>query len=100
VLDDDTNKLLLSPRPTLSGEGLVLYRKQAETTFLLSNLTARPDAPSKYHFAYILGLCERIAKTMNDVTLANNYASDYRNQLALAQEEYRNRSELRGEASG
>lgn len=99
-IDDDTKKLILYPRPSINGEGVVLYRKQADTSFLLSNLTARPDAPPKYHWAYILGLCERIAKAMNDVTLANNYASDYRNQLALAQEEFRNRSEIRGDSNG
>lgn len=99
-LDDDTNKLFLSPRPMIDGEGVIIYRKEATTVFLVSNLSARPDAPNNYHYAYILGLCERIAKAMNDVTLANNYAIDYRNQLALAQETYRNKSDLRGDNNG
>ena len=60
---------------------------------MVSELSATPDAPSEFHWTYILALCERIAKAMNDVPLANNYANDYRGQLSVAQESYKNRSE-------
>ncbi|MGR6906148.1 phage adaptor protein [Lysinibacillus sp. BSL11] len=92
-LDDDTKKLTLFPRPTLGVEAIVSYRKKAESTYLVSELSATLDAPSEFHWTYILALCERIAKAMNDVPLANNYANDYRGQLSVAQESYKNRSE-------
>lgn len=95
-LDDDTQQLTLFPRPTVNAEAIISYRKKTESTYLTSDLSAKPDAPIEFHWAYILALCERIAKAMNDVPLANNYANDYRGQLSLAQERYKNRSEVTG----
>lgn len=96
IVDDDTHTLTLFPKPSVEVEALISYRKKAESTYLTSNLSAIPDAPTEFHWAYILALCERIAKAMNDVTLANNYANDYRGQLSIAQERYRNRSDALG----
>lgn len=95
-LDDDTHQLSLFPRPSIGAEAFISYRKKTESTYLISDLSAKPDAPIEFHWAYILALCERIAKAMNDVPLANNYANDYRGQLSLAQERYKNRSEVMG----
>lgn len=95
-LDDDTQQLTLFPRPTVNAEAIISYRKKTESIYLTSDLSAKPDAPIEFHWAYILALCERIAKAMNDVPLANNYANDYRGQLSLAQERYKNRSEVTG----
>lgn len=92
ILDDATKILSLNPYPSLSHLlGVVKYAKTATTTFVSSNLTTTPDAPEEYHFTYVLGLCERVAKGMNDVTLANNYGADYRNQIAIAQQNFGNR---------
>ncbi|MDC6267714.1 phage adaptor protein [Lysinibacillus fusiformis] len=95
-LDDDTHQLTLFPRPTINAEAIINYRKKTESIYLTTDLSAKPDAPAEFHYAYILGLCERIAKAMNDVTLANNYANDYRGQLSVAQERYKNRSDVTG----
>lgn len=97
IFNDETMTLVLNPKPSLSHLlGVVKYAKTAATTFLSSDLTSVPDAPEEYHFAYVLGLCERVAKGMNDVTLANNYGADYRNQIAVAQQSYGNRTPERG----
>lgn len=85
----ESNNLTLSPSVTVSGQpGVVKYTKIATSTFTTGGLTVNPDAPGEYHWIYVLGLCELLAKAMNDVTLANNYGSDYRAQLSLAQQNY------------
>lgn len=97
LLDDATKELSLNPRPSIAGEvGLVRYSQMSKTTFLTTNLTAPPDAPEEYHWTYVLGLAERVAKGMNDVTLANNYGNDYRAQLVIAQQNYNARSSSAG----
>lgn len=89
VFDDSTQDLTLNPAPSQSAiEGVVGYFKITPDTFLASDLTTVPQAPKEYHSIYVLGLCERIAKSMNDVTLANNYANDYQSQLGIAQQNY------------
>lgn len=96
-IDDDVNELHLNPPIHMDGQiGVLKYTKTAVTTFETSALTVTPDAPSEYHWIYVLGLCERAAKGMNDVSLANNYASDYRNQLSLAQQNFHTRREVEG----
>lgn len=87
VYNDSTNSLQLTPAPK-AGTGFVVYNKIGTTNYTTGNVSETPDAPSEYHWIYILGLAERIAKAMNDVTLANNYAADYRNNLMLAQQNY------------
>lgn len=87
TFDDTTHKLKLSPSP-LSNAGVVRYFLIGTTTFLSSNLTVSPDAPSEYHWLYVLGLCERIAKAQNDVDLGNNYATDFINGLNVAAQNY------------
>lgn len=87
-LVEDTS-LKLHPSPSLTGEiGIIKYFQSSKTTFLASDLSVKPDAPEEYHWAYVLGLAERVAKAMNDVSLANNYGNDYRAQLSLAQQNY------------
>jgi hypothetical protein len=97
VVDDATQKMQLNPKPSLTGQvGVVNYHKISTKTFLTSTISAdKPDAPEEYHWSYVLGLCERVAKAMNDVTLANNFGNDYRSQLSLAQQNYGTR--LKGE---
>lgn len=87
VYNDASNSITLTPAPK-AGNGFVVYNKISTSNYTTSDLTDTPDAPSEYHWIYILGLAERIAKAMNDVTLANNYAADYRNNLMLAQQNY------------
>lgn len=87
VLDEATNKLQLEPKPPAS-KLLVVYDKIAATPFLATNLTVQPEAPAEYHWLYILGLAVRIAKAMNDAGLANNYENDFKNNLAVAQQNF------------
>lgn len=88
TFDDTTNQINLYPTPNSSGNGVVRYNKINTTTFLSTDLTKTPDAPDEYHWIYILGLCERIAKSMNDTILGNNYANDYKANLLIAQQNY------------
>lgn len=99
TFDDEAGVITLHPAPFTTGDGVVRYSKKSSITYLVSSdlNTQFPEAPDPYHQAYILGLCERIAKAMNDVTLANNYGADYRNQLMLAQAAYMNRSQAQKE---
>lgn len=92
-MDDVTRKLQLNPTPSVAGKvGIVTYNKIGTTTFTTTNLTVKPDAPEEYHWIYVLGLSEQVAKAMNDVTLANNYGNDFREHLVIAQQNYGNRS--------
>lgn len=92
VIDDETQELILEPVTPIDGQlGVVKYTKVPQTTFVKTELTVTPDAPPEYHWVYVLGMCERTAKAMNDVSLANNYAVDYRNQLSLAQQNFHTR---------
>lgn len=90
--DDTTNKLTVNPAPIETNEGIVKHYRVSSKTFLASNLSDSPDAPSEYHWLYILGLCERIAKAMEDISLANNYANEFATQLQVARESFGVRS--------
>lgn len=88
VFSDSTHALTLTPKPP-EGTGLVVYNKIGTSNYTTGNyIQDSPDAPAEYHWIYILGLAERIAKAMNDVSLANNYAADFRNNLMLAQQNF------------
>lgn len=88
TFDDTSGEIDLNPTPATGKTGIVTYNKIGTTNFVATTLTDTPDAPEEYHWLYILGLCERMAKAMNDVTLANNYSNDYRNNLMLAQQNF------------
>lgn len=89
IFKDATRTMELNPAPTKAAQqGIVRYRMMPSTTFLSSDLATKPDAPEEYHWIYILGLAERIAKAMDDVSKANNYGNDYRSALAVAQANY------------
>lgn len=87
ILDEVTNKLALEPKPPVS-KLIVIYDKIATNPFLATNTAAEPEAPKEYHWLFILGLCVRIAKAMNDAGLANNYENDFKNNLAVAQQNF------------
>lgn len=88
IFNDGSNQITLSPVPTRAQSGYVRYDSAATTSFVSTSLTAKPDAPEQYHWIYILGLCEHIAKAMNDVSLANNYAQEFQANLLMAQQNY------------
>ncbi len=97
IIDDAIQELSLYPPSAITGErGVLKYTKLSATTFTTGSLTAVLEAPKEYHWAYVLGLAERVAKAMNDVTLANNYGNDYRSQLLLAQQNFGNRQQREG----
>ncbi len=91
TFDDSTYQLSVSPAPIESAAGIVRYFQRATTTFVSGTLTAVPDAPDEYHWVYILGLCERIAKAQEDLSKANNYANEYLANLNIAQQNFANR---------
>lgn len=88
IFDDGTKNLTLEPMPLIPQLGHITYYKTSTKTLIA---TDSPDAPEEYHWAYVLGLAEKVAKAMNDVVLANNYGNDYRGQLSIAQQNYANR---------
>lgn len=88
TVDDTTGIVTLVPQPATGSKFVCVYDKIGTTQFVVGTLTAVPDAPAEYHWLYILGLCSRIAKAMNDAGLANNYENDYKNNLAVAQQNY------------
>lgn len=97
TFDDTTRTITIVPTPTAVQAGVIKYYQINTTTFISTTLTAVPDAPLEYHWIFILGLCERIAKSMDDVIRANNYASDYRANLQIAQQNYRQSGKGAGE---
>lgn len=91
IYDDDEQELTVVSDLVPSQKGIVRYRAMPQNTFTSSDLGDNPDAPSEYHWIYILGLAERIAKAMDDIPKANNFAAEYQNNLAVAQANYARR---------
>jgi hypothetical protein len=87
TIKEDSNQIVFTPKPP-SGTAVIVYDQIAVSPFLSANLTVQPESPSEYHWVYILGLSVRIAKAMNDVTLANNYENDFKSNLAIAQQNF------------
>lgn len=83
---NDANKLLtLSAAPSRSGQpGFVRSYRSATSTFSSGNLNAVPNAPEEYHWIYVLGLAEYIAKAQEEDEKAANYGGQYRSALAAA----------------
>lgn len=88
TFNDTNNTLTLTPTPYRPVESFVRYYRIGTTEFVSTVLSVNPDAPPEYHHIYTLGLCERMAKAMNDGALAANYANDYRGSLMVAQQNY------------
>lgn len=87
--DDTTFKLTLTPAPYQAGLPIrVRYHRTATSTFTSSALTVTPDAPLEYHWLYVVGLCSRVAKAMDDLAKANNYENDFRAGLNVASANY------------
>lgn len=86
--DESTGTLKLLPAPSRTGlPGRVRYYRVPETVFTADNYTyVEPDAPREFHWVYVAGLCARIAKSMQDVRLAQNFDQDYRAGLLIAQQ--------------
>jgi hypothetical protein len=89
MFSEATGTLTLTPAPLQNSPSLVRYYKTALQSYVSTNLNAVPEAPPEYHWIYILGLCERIAKAMGDVVRANNFGGDYRGNLQIAQQNFR-----------
>lgn len=88
TLDESNGNLKFVPKPATGATAILVYDKISITPFVAGTLTASPEAPLEYHWLYILGLCVRIAKSMNDAGLANNYENDFKNNLAIAQQNF------------
>lgn len=89
--DESARRLTLTPEPIDDDTGTVRYFRIATTTFLSTGtpgMNANPDAPPEYHWIYVLGLCERMAKAQNDIGLANNYATDFNAALTVAAQNF------------
>ncbi|ULL14357.1 hypothetical protein DVH26_07780 [Paenibacillus sp. H1-7] len=87
---ESNRTLTLSTAPSKAGDsGIVRYYRSATTTFTTGNLGAVPDAPDEYHWIYVLGLAEYIAKAIEEDAKAANYGGQYRNALQVAAQNYK-----------
>lgn len=86
--NEQTGTLTLMPAPSRDGlVGRVRYYKVPGVSFTSSNyISTEPDSPKEFHWIYVLGLCERIAKAQQDVRLAQNFEQDYHAALIIAQQ--------------
>lgn len=88
---DETGRVLtLSAAPSRAGlSGVVRHRKSASSTFTTAAVsTDKPDAPDEYHWIYVLGLAEYIAKANEEDEKAANYGGQYRNALQVAAQNF------------
>lgn len=88
TFNETSLSLILNPAPSQIRSGILRYFSCASSNFVSTTLTVNPDAPSEYHWIYVLGLCEKIAGAMDDTNKANNYGQDYRNALNVAAQNY------------
>lgn len=95
TFNDTTKALTLSSAPSSSGvQGLVRYHRFATTTFTTVGVaTQTPDAPSEYHYIFVLGLCQYIAEAQNDIEQASNFGQQYRQALNVASQNYQGREQ-------
>lgn len=85
--NDSTRQLKLLPPPASATVGRVRYYRVPAASFTSFNYTTtEPDSPKEFHWIYVLGLCARIAKAMKDVRLAQNFDTDYKGALLIAQQ--------------
>lgn len=90
TFNESTNLLTLSTAPSRSSlPGLVRAYQSSTTNFTTANVvTASPDAPAEYHWIYVLGMAEYIAKANIEDAKALNYGTQYQNALAVAAQNY------------
>lgn len=90
TFNETTRVLTLSSAPSQSGKISILrYAKSASTTFTTGGIaTQTPDAPDEYHWIFVLGLAEYIAKAGEEAEKAQNYGDQYRNALQVAAQNY------------
>lgn len=90
TFDEASRVLMLSAAPSNSGvSGIVRHRKTPVTTFATAGVfTQTPDAPDEYHWIYVLGLAEYVAKAQAEDEKAANYGGQYRNALQVAAQNY------------
>lgn len=89
TFDESSKMLTLSAAPSSAGlRGIVRHRKATVTTFTAVSLGATPDAPDEYHWIYVLGLAEYIAKASGRETDSTNYGNQYRAALNVAAQNY------------
>lgn len=87
--DDNSKVLTISPAPYQNGlPGIVRYHRIATTTFLVSVLTATPDAPEEYHWTYVPALCAFLALTQEDASKAAIYEVQYKAAWNVAAQNY------------
>lgn len=88
--DATTNVLTLSSAPSRSAlPGMARVYRSSSTNYTTGNVvTASPDAPTEYHWIYVLGLAEYIAKANEEDAKAADYGSQYQSALNTAAKNY------------
>lgn len=91
TFDENSLVLSLSTAVSLDGvTGIVRYNRSASSSFTVGAVaTEKPDAPDEYHWIYVLGLAEYIAKANEEDEKALNYGGQYRSALATAASNYK-----------
>jgi hypothetical protein len=90
TFNNATKLLTLSTAASQSGiTGIVRFYQVALTNFATGTVgTDVPDAPAEYHWIYVLGLAEYIAKANKQEENVSKYGDQYRNALATAAKNY------------
>lgn len=87
--DDSNNKITLSPAPYKNGlPGIVRYHRIATSTYTTGNLSVHPDAPSEYHWTYVLALSSWLAITMDDPSKFSIFDAQYKAAWNVAAQHY------------
>lgn len=90
IYDGSLKLLTLSAPPPQDGiRGLIRYFQSPVKVFGSGNVnTFTPDAPEEYHWIYVIGLAEYIAKANEEDEKAQNYGIQYRNALTTAAQNF------------
>lgn len=89
IMDDATGQLTLTPEPYDDGIGRIRYFKRAAIFYTAGTaLSTVPEVPEEYQGVLVHGLCEKLAKAMDDDFKGSNYNREYQNGLLIAQQNY------------
>lgn len=78
VRTESSNMIRIYETPDITGDLIMINYQQSANTLSSSDMTISPKFSKDYHMLFVYGLCRELAEINNDVTLANNYDTKYR----------------------
>lgn len=88
TFNDNTKELKLSPAPTFSGEGRVMYYKNSTSNYTMSDLNTVINIPEEFQQTIIYALCAWVALTQDDISKATVHETKYRSDWNAASQNY------------